>query len=374
MSEKIAYIRVWPSPAIGRSVARMLEGAFPEYQIETINITDLLRKRGGLTWRNLFHTFKEHGLASLKGRDGLRRHFFRTTYLFQQVKELVAEQLESEDYAFSFQLQSLFDASAEHLPHFIYTDHTHLANLSYPGYDDERLMPPKWIALERGMYHNATGVFTRSMNIRQSLLQDYGCPPEKVQCVYSGGNLRPTDESQRDYQAKRILFVGADWERKGGPELVEAFRIVRQAHPDAKLVIVGSQPRINLPGCEVLGPLPLSAIQPHYEEASIFCLPTHREPFGLAFIEAMAFKLPVVATRIGAIPEFVVEGESGYLVEPGDAEGLAGALARLLEAPDLCRRFGERGYRLTQERYNWENVGKLVRKAVLEALKLTPAK
>jgi len=128
------------------------------------------------------------------------------------------------------------------------------------------------------------------------------------------------------FRAKNILFVGIDWKRKGGPVLLEAFRRVRHAHPEATLTIVGRSPEVTQPGVEVVGRLPLIEVARYYRSASIFCLPTLNEPFGLVLLEAFSYGLPIVATRIGAIPEIVEDGESGYLVGPQNTDELADRL------------------------------------------------
>ena len=87
----------------------------------------------------------------------------------------------------------------------------------------------------------------------------------------------------------------------------------------------------------------------------MYCLPTLNEPFGLVLLEAFSYGLPVVATRIGAIPEIVTEGESGYLVTPQDSCELARALELLLTDPARCERFGAFGRTSLANRYSWEN-------------------
>ena len=113
-----------------------------------------------------------------------------------------------------------------------------------------------------------------------------------------------------------------------------------------------------LPNCEVVGKVPPEELDRYYQQASVFCLPTHLEPFGIAFIEAMTARLPIVATRVGAIPDFVEEGRNGWLVEPGDVPGLASALLKFVESPSTCKAFGEHSFHLTRERYSWQAVGK----------------
>jgi glycosyltransferase involved in cell wall biosynthesis len=118
----------------------------------------------------------------------------------------------------------------------------------------------------------------------------------------------------------------------------------------------------------VLGRIPPEQVAQYYEDATIFCMPTHLEPFGIAFLEAMQARLPIVGTRVGAIPDFVQPGWNGYLVKPGDVQGIAEALLKLLDRPDQRREFGERGFALARERYSWEAVGRKLYQHICEKL------
>ena len=355
----------------------MLAESFPEYEVETISIAHLLRRRPDILLVNGLHTLKEYWRELLTGKKKFRKSFRGTTYLFNQVKRLVEDYLgpRRDEYAFSFQLQSIFDASLPGLAHYVYTDHTHLANLEYQGFDPRSLHSPAWVELERSVYGNARRVFTRSTNISRSLTRDYGCPEEKVECVYVGMNTKaaPKAEARPPDEGQNILFVGIDWERKGGPDLVEAFKLVLEVYPQAQLTIAGCSPQVDTPNTHVLGLLPMEEVQRLYASASVFCLPTRLEPFGVVFIEAMSNRLPIVATCTGAIPDFVKHGENGYLVPPGRTDLLAQAIIDLLGDPDRRRKFGDRSHALTQERYNWGSVGKAIRTSILTDLDLQPA-
>jgi glycosyltransferase involved in cell wall biosynthesis len=370
MAQKIAFIRKGTVPLASQSVAEVLQQHFPDYTVDIIDLKQMLARRPDITLINSFHTLREYGGEIGRGRKNAKECFFRTPYLFRAVKTLMAQKLADPDYLFSFQMQSLFDASTATLPHFVYTDHTNLANIAYPSQDHDKLYSPAWIALERTIYQNASLVFTRSSDITRSLVEQYQCDPGKVRCVYAGSNVpRQDDPPDNDgYRNKNILFVGIDWERKGGPELLEAFRQVLTVHPDAHLTIVGCSPQVNLPNCHVLGRLPLAEVKTHYRQASIFCLPTKLEPFGIVFIEALSYHLPIVATCIGAIPDFVRNGENGYLVEPGATQSLAEALIKLLDDPEQCQRFGHKGRLMAEENYNWNNVGLRMKEGIRAAL------
>ena len=84
-------------------------------------------------------------------------------------------------------------------------------------------------------------------------------------------------------------------------------------------------------------------IRGYYEEADVFVLPSFAEGVPVVLMEAMALELPVVATRIAGIPELVEDGISGFVVAPGRADLLAGAIRRLAGDPHLRREMGRRG-------------------------------
>ena len=86
----------------------------------------------------------------------------------------------------------------------------------------------------------------------------------------------------------------------------------------------------------------------------LFALPTSRDAFGLVLLEAMQHGLPVVATTVGAIPQIVVEGETGFLVPPGDVAALADRLEQLATRPALRRRLGSAGRERYRERFTFE--------------------
>lgn len=358
--EKAAFIKYGIFSHINNSVLDELKRNFPDI---TFDVFDLVPDKYSMdTALSVLHGLTDYGGEILFGPKKLLQTFNRTAYFFNKRREMILRLTANQNYLFTFQTQALFDANLPGTPHFLYTDHTHLENLRYPGYD-KRMLVRKWTNLEKKAYQNATLVFTMSSNISRSLIQDYGCDPSKVVCVYGGSNVRVSEEEPFDpdrYKRKNILFVGLDWERKGGPVLAEAFRQVLKVHPDATLTIVGCKPELDVPNCQVLGRVDLKEVKKNLNKASVFCLPSRLEPFGIAFLEAMAHKLPVVATRIGSIPDFIHEDRNGYLVEPDNPEQVAGALINLLRSEEKCRNFGEYGYRLFHERYTWEKTGRKI--------------
>jgi glycosyltransferase involved in cell wall biosynthesis len=97
-------------------------------------------------------------------------------------------------------------------------------------------------------------------------------------------------------------------------------------------------------------------------------MPSRIEPFGIVCMEALLNRIPLVASRIGAFPDFVDEGVSGLLVEPDKVGELAEALDTLLSDPAKCRRFGEAGHEVVKARYHWDAVGRRMRAEIMAAL------
>jgi glycosyltransferase involved in cell wall biosynthesis len=162
--------------------------------------------------------------------------------------------------------------------------------------------------------------------------------------------------------------VGIDWERKGGPVLLEAFRKVLEALPDARLTIAGCSPEVNLPNVEVLGKVPRSEVSRLLRGVCVLALPSLREPHGVIVIEALVHGIPVVASKIGALPEMIEDGKCGRIVPAGDAGALAGALIELLGNPERCGRYGEAGRVRARERYSHEAVSRRMGEAVRGSL------
>lgn len=368
--KRIAFIRPKAWPLANSIVEGVLKDQFPEYKVDVLDVSAMVRKRPGLILVNSIATALLYGKDIARRRKKIRLAFWRTPFIFRQIKRIVQKRIAQGSYAFSFQMQSLFDASSPGIPHFVYTDHTHLENLHYAANGTHNLYSSGWIALEKEIYRNAATTFVRSSNVQRSLMEEYGVRPEKVALVYAGSNatVSPLKTTNSDYTKPVILFVGLDWKRKGGPDLVEAFKIVLEKCPDARLMIVGAAPEVSLPNCQVIGKVPPEELDRYYQQASVFCLPTYLEPFGIVFIEAMTAHLPIVATRVGAIPDFVEEGRNGWMVEPGDIRGIAEALLKLLEDPQRSRQFGEYSYQLTQERYSWKAVGEKFEERILDVL------
>ena len=356
---KIAFIKHGDFSYTNTEVLKILQANFADFQIEVIDIyTDLVSKKDV---KALAYCLKEYGIDILLKKKKINTAtYLKLPYVFKEIKQAVRERLADKQYTFTFQTQSLFDASVPGVPNFVYTDNTYLENLKYPGFDPQDLPSKAWLECEKSIYQNAALNFTMSSNVSRSMREDYSCSPEKIELVYCGANVGVKQDENfgdRRFSNQNILFVGVEWERKGGPVLVEAFKSVLETYPDATLTIVGCQPKLDLPNCNIVGRVPVQDVKQYYQQASVFCLPTTSEPFGIVFLEAMAHKLPTIGSDIGAIPEFIIEGKNGYRVEPNNPQQLAQKIVELISSPEKCKAFGEYGHELFWNRYTWKKTG-----------------
>jgi glycosyltransferase involved in cell wall biosynthesis len=377
MPQKIAFIKVRSFSFINPKLIEQVERTFGDrYTIEVFDLKDWLIAHKPLLAMAYAEVWKEYWPALLRRKKRPNECLFVTEFIFDQIKRAVNQRINSRDYAFTFQTQTLFDASVPGVPHFVYTDHTVRANLHYPVIDRQKvLFSDPWMALEPEVYLNATKVFTASNFARDSVIGDYAIEPERVACVYTGMNVAIDPPANKDYAGQHIVFVGVEWERKGGPETVAAFRQALAVCPQARLTIVGCTPDIDLPNCTVVGRVPKEEVARYLREATIFCMPSRIEPAGIAFTEAAMYKLPVLSANSGGIPDRVIHGETGYLVDVGDSETLARYLIELLQNPEKCRAMGEAGYRLASEHFTWERVGEVIHDQIVPYLAInTPAR
>lgn len=213
-----------------------------------------------------------------------------------------------------------------------------------------------------------------------SLLERWRTGSQRVEIVHNGTDsdrFRPVDGSS--FRAEigagdrpLLLFVGRLVERKGIDTILRALPDVRARVPDVLLVIAGDGPdrtrlerlandldvRMNV---RFQGGIPYDTLPRVYSAADVFVMPSKNaepdvEGFGIVFLEANACGCPVVGARSGGIPDAILHGETGYIVEPDDTAALAERLSHLLAEPSLRKRMGARGRQRIVEDLTWEHV------------------
>ena len=227
--------------------------------------------------------------------------------------------------------------------------------------------------------------------VAEAIRRRYPAVAARCHELYNGVDERFLNVTADPAGSRTVLFVGRLCPEKGVHVLLSAMQQLSRTEPRASLSLVGpldlspkdfvdphgrdpifnglaryySNPgayeelirrQVNgLSHASLHGRVANSQLGSHYGRAGIFVFPSlWHEPFGIPVIEAMAAGLPIVATRGGALPEVVVDGETGILVERGDSEGLAAAISRLLSDPGLRRRMGAAGRRRVQQLFTWD--------------------
>jgi glycosyltransferase involved in cell wall biosynthesis len=319
-------------------------------------------------------------------RWGVRYHLGRDGFI-RRSRMAARRIMENPGVDVILQIGATFEpAGRGAVPYVVYADSNirFAARAAFSGHTDAVSLDSSELAevarREELVYSGAAAVLTLSERLRRSFVEDFRLPPQRVYTVHGGPNLPsgplPTLRSGRRPEAPpTILFVGRQFERKGGDLLLSAFEIVRGRMPDARLVIVGPTGISNAgPGVEVLGfldkdsPQGWSALAAAYASVDVFCLPTRFEPFGIAFLEAMAFGLPCVGPASWAVPEMVAHGETGLTFPPGDERALADCLTQLLQNPDLAFRMGRAGRSRVDRYFNWTAAGERIENALRHAI------
>ncbi len=191
--------------------------------------------------------------------------------------------------------------------------------------------------------------------------REYAVPPGRVAVVpvpidLEGWEREFSRAVRRPRPGPTVLSVARLYPRKRMGDLLRAGILLRERIPGLQIRIVGRGPEwaaLNRLHAELvlgdsvalLGDLSRERLAEEYVSADLFCLPSAQEGFGIVFLEAMAAGLPVVACRAAAIPEVVLDGETGVLVPPGAPEALAHAIEGLLSDPARARALGAEGRR-----------------------------
>jgi len=209
--------------------------------------------------------------------------------------------------------------------------------------------------IERRVYEAATLVVAQSEWVADSLRNDYGVPDDRLRVIPPGitvmaghdGHERPTPSGLPE-----ITFVGTSMQRKGGSRLLAIHR--RHLRGRAVLNLVTSDPVPTEPGVRVFrdfypGDPRLSGL---LARTAVFAFPSEIDKSSFAVLEAMACGVPVVTTRVAALPELVPDGVAGRLVDPADDEALTEALIDLVDDEALRDRLGAGARARVLERFD----------------------
>jgi glycosyltransferase involved in cell wall biosynthesis len=209
--------------------------------------------------------------------------------------------------------------------------------------------------MERRVFRAAHAVVFWSEWARHSAVENHNLPPEKTLVIPPGVEVDRfrIKRARTGRSPLRILFVGNDFGRKGGQELLDVF--LQGFKDKAELHLVTNAPvSAEHPSIHVH-----RQVTPYsdewlslYAEADMFVLPTRGDAFGLAILEAMAAGLPIITTNISAIPEIVTDGKNGLLITPDNPDALARRVERLLNDRSLRLQMGVEARKTAAEKFS----------------------
>jgi phosphatidylinositol alpha-mannosyltransferase len=197
----------------------------------------------------------------------------------------------------------------------------------------------------------------------------YNIIPNGVDLEHFNPDVAPIEEFNDG--RPNILFVGRMEKRKGLNYLLDAFRRVKEAVPEARLIAVGPGTRLRrkyekqvarqgLKDVVFVGFASYEDLPRYYRTADVFCAPaTGSESFGIVLLEAMAMGKPIVASNIEGYASVVSDGVDGVLVPPRDSRGLALSLIGLLNDETRRRRMGAEGMAKARN-YGWDSIARRV--------------
>lgn len=253
----------------------------------------------------------------------------------------------------------------------------------FHGYDAVRKDIVKGCDNYREVFQRANKVIAVSKKMKQSL-EEMGCSKEKL--VHTACGANPAFEKiTPDYAKKQLLSVGRFVDKKAPYYTLLAFSKILQAHPDAQLIMAGTGPLwdtcINLSkylniqeNVTFLGVVSPEKIRELLKETQVFVQHSittsngDQEGTPVGVMEASLAGVPVVATHHAGIPDVIVDGETGYLVQEHDVDLMAQRIDTLLSDVSLSKKMGEAGKKLTSQNFTLEHHLDAVNRTLKEAI------
>jgi len=242
-------------------------------------------------------------------------------------------------------------------------------------YDDKWERDPAMLSLERRLVASTDAMIAVSESVRRHVADNIGVDEQRIDVIPNGVDASAFTGVDRSDARRALLLdatrpvvglIGRITEQKGQDDFVEAALAIAVERPEPLFVMVGFaedaalQQRLR----QKIAVFGLSDrirflgnrddMASVYAALDLLVAPSRWEGFGMMLIEAMAAGRPIVATRVGAIPEIVRDGRTGVLVEPRDAQALARAITGMLDDPQRRIAMGEAG-RLESIRYGWSS-------------------
>lgn len=324
-------------------------------------------------------------VAKLHTLTGHTSDFKRNKLLIKLVTKRIQKRLEALEYDLIFVPGSLLVANLKvDKPIVIWADATFQSLIkSYPQYSKLTIGQIKaGDELEKLALDNATKIIFAASWAANSAINDYNIPAEKVEIIPFGSNVNNnltesdivTLNQNKDKEKIRLLFIGADWEKKGGDLLLKIFDELRALSDIYDLDIVGSAPEKipNIKGVTFHGFLNKSnesdsqKLESLFESSHYFLLPTKAEAFGIVFCEANSYGLPAFGSNLGGIVDIIKDSVNGELIDiEKSPKELALQIHKYIIEGDYNDK-SKRAFRHYKENFTWEKSIEKVNKVLKE--------
>ena len=213
--------------------------------------------------------------------------------------------------------------------------------------------------MNRDVFHAAHAIVAWSDWARGSLIADYGVPRERISVLAPGASPAyfqigaERGSVSTEAAPVRLLFVGGDFERKGGPLLLESVAAARTQRAFELHVVTqrAVAPRPNVFVHRGIGPNSPELLR-LFRQADAFVLPSRGECLSLVLMEATAAGLPVLSSDVGGLREAAISEQTAIIVTPNDAAGLRAGLERLVDDRSLRQRLGSAGHALARAKFD----------------------
>lgn len=212
--------------------------------------------------------------------------------------------------------------------------------------------------LQRFVVSRANFLIAVSNDVKESLIKHLGAHPNKVSVITCGVDTRsflPLEKEKKRTElgipedSKVILYVGKLNHGKGVDLLLECAKRMQEAY----FILIGEgKIRASYKNCRFVDPQPNHTLAKWYSAADVFLLPSRSEGTPVVVLEALSCGIPVVASKVGGIPDLIKDGETGYLIEPENVDMFEEKLRDLLENAEKRRQMGLRGRKDMIENYD----------------------
>lgn len=226
-------------------------------------------------------------------------------------------------------------------------------------------------AMAKQYYTMCRGIFTMSKWLRDDLINHTGVKPEKVHWVGGGCNIDITQVDVGNKTGNKFLFIGKDWKRKNGPLVIEAFSRLKRKYSNVELYIAGPE---KIPveteqhknGVFFVGRKSYEELVAYYNLCDYFVMPSKFEAYGLVFAEALIYGLPCIGKNEFAMPEFITDGENGYLINGDSATELEQCMEKLVLNGSIMAKKVQNNQKCYIKEYSWDSVASRMLKVMQE--------